>query len=283
MQKRIKVFLGILVLICFSNNVKPISEDAAKWWGVGVGSATGVAVGSLVGKIVCDSFGQENIYLERDVVEEAMVMPIKYPVALGLGTLSGALSGSLVGYLVYKILLRYTPQGRFLRAKKVIDEIKHDSLINNDFINDYYLIKHVTYKFGTSWPLVLCRDHFESYTSKLQDAFELLTDAYDEAKKDRKLNSLCKKNKSLMADIENIICLIEKRMYVIVGNLDYKFQVSLYERYLEKQRQLQQDTLERDRDRKLKETKILIDASQKERNRQLLQNHQGNVNFNVNL
>ena len=35
--------------------------------------------------------------------------------------------------------------------------------------------------------------------------------------------------------------------------------------------------------RKLKEAKILIDASQKERNRQLLQNHQGNVNFNVNL
>jgi len=122
MKKIIKIFSGILVLSCFLNNANPISENTAKWCGVGVGGATGLAVGSLVGKIICGGLGVRDAYLERHVAEEIAIMPIKYSAAFGVGSLSGFLSGSLVGYLVYKLLLKYTPQGRLLRAKKIIDE-----------------------------------------------------------------------------------------------------------------------------------------------------------------
>ncbi len=264
MCKKINIFLLVTTLAFGVSSVKPISENTAKWWGAGVGTVVGLGAGKITSLMITD---KTKMWTTSGLV------------------CAGA--GGLAGYLLYMNLLTYTPQARYLRAEAIVKKVTTDSLIKSEFETSEEIEQHITFRFGTSWPIALARARFEDAVIALASSLDLLSVAKKEAKKDVTLSSLYKKCKMLKEEIREIVRLIEKRVGMIVRLQDYKFQVQLYEQHKEEERrrmhemQMHKETLrEREKDREFKQVKYGASFLQKER---AMSNSDVPVRVNVNI
>ncbi len=262
-----KLYLSVIVFVflLFSTSAKPISKESAKWWGFGTGAVTGT-IASLA------TYG---------------IMEIDGSGSVPLAVIVGAGVGALFGYLIYSGCINNTPEKRFEWAKKEFKTICSDSLIDKKYHYDEQLIRHIYFRFGTSWPLVKARSQFEYLRNRLYYASQTLRQAYDEAKKDSNLYRIAKKCKKLKKEMKLVFSAIEEGNYFVVQDDNYHFQVRLYEKHVEKQRRLEHERIERDRDRQEKKDRHRDRIRQKEKDRRqkanFLSGHRDNVNVNVNL
>ena len=283
------VSLFLLFTFSFLSNIQPISENSAKWWGAGTGVATGAIAGT------CSYFflthgakkdlkvRQDNLWFSSEN-GNIDIRPFTYfaSVLFGVGT------GALTGYLVYQYLLNQTPQVRYLSAKEIVRRVLSDSLISSQFKSNREIVKQITFRFGTNWPLVLAREYFEGITNSLRISDTLLDKALLEAEKDTKLSSLCKKCTELKQQIPVIVDLIIKRMNVIIDSADYKFQVKLYQTHAEELKRREHESKEREKDRWTQYHIHSDKINQKEKDRKLKENilnthGKENVAVNVNI
>ena len=287
MKSTIKALAVATSFFVFSN-IQAISQDSAKWWGIGTGAVTAVVVGGGTFLYCTDCMQVQpgkikDCYWYHSDGNKMTINNASYlaSAAAGLGV------GALTGYLVYKYLLTQTPQARYLSAKKIIQNVLLDSLVETQFKTNEDMIKHINIRFGTSWPLVLARSYFESVARDLRYANKLLISAYDEAKKDSKSFYLCQKCEKLQGQIPVIIDLIANRMNVVVEHDDYKFQVKLHQNYLEEMKRQEHERREKEKDR-LHEYHMHSDKiHQKDKDRKLkkdtLNANQGNVAVSVKI
>ena len=282
-----KLFFGIYLFSLFFGSVEAVKMEHAKWWGLGVGSAAGLVT---AGGVYYVWSGNKFVPVCGGKLAGSA--------ALGVGV------GGLAGYIAYRIALSNTPEARFEKAKEIIQNVWSDSLIGLDFTDSARFISMVNMSFGTSWPLVLGRQHFENKRNQLRSASYLIHRAHSEASKDYNLSWICDKCDELKRDISDILRIIEYRMNLIFNSYDYRKQVKIYEKYLEEEKKREHDRIERSKDRNAKlymhsqkirqkdknrDAKLQmhrIEMKQKDRNRKLLQkvSSQENVdiNFNVN-
>ncbi len=272
MNKRIKSIIFLVLFLSCLNTTNPISESSAKWWGVGAGVVGTVVVGGVT-------------YF---VLNDGKFVPWNNN-KLFIGGAAGAVGGALIGYLVYKGLLSCTPQAMYSRARNIVESIADDSLINGYLETPNDVIKHITFRFGTSWTLVLARTNFEGKRQRLNDAYQLLRQVEDEARNDVQLHWLVKKCKKLKETIKPLIQLTSDRMALVVDSRDYKQQVALYEKYKEAERQRAFKRDEKSKDRWLEGKKHHDKMRRKDKDRRQKQQFlntqqgQGNVKVNVNL
>ncbi|MBD3231386.1 hypothetical protein GF322_01855 [Candidatus Dependentiae bacterium] len=230
MNKKINFFIILVTFFIFSF-IKPLKESHCKWWASGIGGVAGVISGGLM---LNKSF-KKKLNLKD------------FFISSGVGTGIGV----LIGYIIYKILLSYTPEARYFASKNIVRNIFSDEIIGSNFCSEDLLIKCIIAKFGTSWPLVLARNYFEFATCSLKNARVSLDKARKEIKNDPSYSKLLQKIKDLEENIKILIDLITERMSLLISHPDYKFQVKLYEKHIKEIRKREHETKERDKDRVL--------------------------------
>ncbi|MFC1894560.1 hypothetical protein ACFLYH_01270 [Candidatus Dependentiae bacterium] len=285
-MKSKRKFLFLVILGLSISFVRPIKESTAKWLGVGSGVVSGTAGGVITGGYLT-GWGKKEPVRRNYWCESDGTNPIKINTMTPLvSTLAGIGSGALVGYSVYRLLLNMTPEKRYERAEEIVEYILTDSLISIDFQTDDEIIKHVTLRFGSSWPLVLARSFFEDLLLRLRKAYKLVKMSEKETRKDINLSWLQKKCNFLEYSINDITDMISARVGVIVNDEDYKFQVKHYEDYMKEKRRREHESRERDKDRWVQHSQHLDKMNQKDKDRNfkqnVLQTHNiGNINLNV--
>jgi len=208
-----------LVLFCTVAQVQPLSESTAKYGAI----AGGVVAGGLAG-------AGSYYYLTKEKHFEPSTCAL-------LSVLAGTAAGGLTWWALDAWLSSLTPRGKYRAATKLVGYVEADSLVNRDFASEKELIRHVNARFGTSWPLALAREQGMSLAASLSSARSLLASAYQEASGQPEYVTLCADCKNLEARIDQITKIIEPRVNVIINNKDYHFQVKLYEKHLEAERQ----------------------------------------------
>jgi len=155
-------------------------------------------------------------------------------------TIIAALAGTIVGGLTWwglsALLHSFTPQGKLLAAQKIIAQAEYDALISRNFTTSDELLNAVNIRFGTTWPLVLAREHFINMNRNLALAASMLISAEQEATRDGgfAIASACKE---YQARIPALIKTIEIYMTNIVHDPAYEAQVKNYEKHQEAERQ----------------------------------------------
>ena len=241
-MKKMIIRFAAVVLFCSLTPVKPISENTAKYGAIAGGVVVGAAAG--VGGWY---------FLEKVQHMDRMTSII-------LGVLAGGAAGGLTWWMLDAWLQTLTPRGKYLAALKVVTYVELDSLTARDFATIEELISHVNARFGSSWPLVLAREHCMSMASSLNSVLSSLQSAYYEAKESPEYATLCNNIQTLQEKIDKLAKRIEVRVNVIVGSQEYQFQVKLYEKHMEAER-------ERAHQAKLKQEDRWHDSAERERDR----------------
>jgi hypothetical protein len=275
-----KISLKKLMLVAFVAGVHtsahPISETTA-------------TVGGVVGGVVA---GAVSMYAANEILGYKApeghgwaVPPLidgKTP-RLVVSGLIGAGVGGLIGYAIYSMLYAQTPTARFAAAKAIIQSVSRNHLITKEFATIEDLTSYLTAYFGTSWPLLNARDAYMGLAYSLDTARDLLSKANDEAQNKAGYETLCAQCVEYNEKITQLAQAIEPRIVAITKHEKYEFQVQLYEKYKEGERQrvheekLQQDALSHDSWERFKDR---WHDSSKEYSKQKHQDHILNTNPN---
>lgn len=248
MNTTLKKILAVAALgtTCFT--VKPIHETTAK-------------VGAVVGGVGVGALSGVGTYYGLD---DGGAGGLNKNARLAIAGIVGMGAGALTWYLLDMFLHSLTPTGRVSTARLLIDTVEHDSLVNKKFSGEKELFSFITAHFGTSWPLVLGREHYMKLTTSLEAARQLLMVAYDEARGKSEYSGLIRQCEKLRQKIVDLAATIEPRVTTIANHEKYHFQVRLFEKHMEAERQrshekamqaanLGHDSVERERDRREKQ------------------------------
>ncbi|MBD3273078.1 hypothetical protein GF385_01880 [Candidatus Dependentiae bacterium] len=255
--------LGILLSIFFTT-LNPISENGAKWVGVGCGVGAGAL--TLAG-ILYDSGSFRSEYGGR-FTNRRRNNDVLFATVFGLGV------GGLVGYLAYKIAMYNTPKAKFNRASDIINKILLEDLVAKKFNSVELYIRYILGRFSSNWPLVDARQKLQSIKLNLIEARTLLTSACSQAVKDHKY--LYDGAKEFYEIIDDFLDRIFDRMSVLISHPFYKDQLKRYEKYQKELRKRQEKMHQRWEKQR-----------EKQKDRELLQNLAGqrpaNVGINFNM
>jgi hypothetical protein len=262
----LKKILLFLFFLNFTNVSKPISETSTKVISNGVGMVSGILAAGITYNVLTDgNLRNPNV---GDVFITGAV---------------GAATGALIGFLLYNILQQYTPKTKFANAKKIIDSLSTDNLIFQKFDSSSDFIKQINFLFVTSYPLVLGRFHYENCKNKLIFALSILNNVESEIAINNDLNYLKIKIKKLRENAKIMLEIIENNRNMIIEDPNYNYQVKLYEDYMARERQLEQQKRENALDRSQKWAIHNEKMRQKEQDRILKQNFLNRQNGPVNV
>lgn len=228
-KKALPIVFGIL-LAASPFSAKAISENTAKAGAAVASLAIGGGAGAL-----------SYFYLLPNNLNQ----PSKIALSVAIGACSGAISW----YTAYAIFHSMTPQGKLASAQNLIQLVDSDSLIARNYDSLHDFISHVSIRFGTSWPLVLTRNHLIHSSNHLLEAQSLLNSAYQEAYQDSSLTNLCTEIKKLQDKLPRLAKTLEDTISAVTQTHDYLEQVKLYERHLEEERKRQHQSWEKNMDR----------------------------------
>lgn len=230
-----RYILMLISLLSPNTSVSPISENTANIGSIGGGAA----VGALSAWLTSLALNQRNATNDK----------LSPATKLAIAGLVGAGVGGLTWYGLNQYLHTLTPTGRFRAASDLIMFAETDSLITRKFQSVNEIVSHANGRFGTSWPLVLARDHCMTIRNSLSTAYSLLSAANSEAMGKIEYGDLCARCSAQQDKIQAMADLLEQRVNAVVEHESYQFQVKLHEEYLEQQRALAAQREEKQRDR----------------------------------
>ncbi len=230
-----RYILTLISLLSLNTSVSPISENTANIGSIGGGAVTG-ALSAWLTSLALN---------QRNATNDTLSPSTKYAIA----GLVGAGVGGLTWYGLNQYLHTLTPTGRFRAASDLIMFAETDSFITRKFQSVNEIINHANGRFGTSWPLVLARNHCMTIRNSLSTAYSLLSASNSEAMGKFEYGDLCARCCTQQNKIQVMTELLEQRVNAVVENESYHFQVKLHEEYLEQQRALEAQRQEKQRDR----------------------------------
>lgn len=247
------VVVGVVVIGFCVNSGRAITEKTATIGAVGGGVVLGLIAGGL-------TYGATNPSLSGN----KSIIPAFF---VGVGTVA------VSWWLLDQLLATFTPKGRINAAKNIVRWVESDSVLMREFTSDE-LVSYINARFGSSWPLVLAREHVMSLTRGIDEVFNLVARVRQDLEEDDSFGFSTKGQ-----EFERKACFLmralELRMNLIINHKDYQFQVKLYEKHQEAVRQREHDmalkageraheSWERSKDRR-------HESEEKERDRQLKQ------------
>lgn len=218
-----KIVALSLALAVTTQTVSPISETTATVCAVGGGAVTGALAG----------YGVHYLARKNGCSDTTTWL------LTGLGS---AAAGVGAGALIYHIMSKYTPTGRFAYAQGIIADLYADPIIAGAHDGTDHLVARITSRHGTSWPLVAAREALMQQSVNLGSAATALDMAYTEAKENPgKYPEIMQNYQQLRTSIPHIYHNIEYVLKVITNHAQYNGQVSLFERHMEQVRQQQHE------------------------------------------
>ena len=219
MKNYVKTKILILLTFCLVTvSTQPLSEKTAKYGAI----AGGVAAGTLTGLFTHYGF------LKNSNINPTMKLLLTCLPAAGVG--------GLVWWLLDDYLFSLTPRGKCLAAEKIMRWIEMDSVIFKDFYSAEEFISHVTVRFGTSWPLVLSRNHLMLISTNLSQVQSLTQSIRSETSGNAEYADVLTRCQAMEAKFQSIATKIEQTINYLAKNPDYAFQVQLHEKHLEAER-----------------------------------------------
>lgn len=215
--------LSLALAFCSQQTARPISETTATVCAIGGGAVSGALAGYGIHYLA-----KKNGYSNTTTW-----------LLTGLGS---ATAGVGAGALIYYIMSKYTPTGRFAYAQGIIAELYADPIIAGAHDGTEHLIARITSAHGTSWPLVAARENLMRQSVNLGSAATALDMAYTEAKANPgRYPEIMQNYQQLRASIPHIYHNIEHVLNIITNNEKYDSQVQLFERHMEQVRQQQHE------------------------------------------
>ena len=208
---------GLGLGVCI-NSVNAISEKAAT-----IGAIGGGVVGGLI-------TGGATYALMPQAIEPTAFKNSVPPLIVGLGT------AVVSWWLLDRWLSMLTPKGRLSAATKIIRWIETDSFMMREFTSSEELVSYINIRFGTSWPLVFAREHLMQLTEGIEEVLHLLRLIHQDVEGDC-LWEITTKCKELEVRVQTLTHALEVRMNLVFCHKDYQFQVRLYEKHQEAERQ----------------------------------------------
>lgn len=212
------IVIGGVGIGIFFGSVDAISEKTATIGAVGGGVALGLLAGGL-------TYGATQPFSNGDGAK-----------SLVPAVLVGVATTAISWWLLDQWLTTLTPQGRLNAAMKLVRWVESDSLVMREFATSEELVSYINVRFGTSWPLVLAREHIMNLTNGIGEVFGLV-DLVRQDLADDASWSMTTKCKELEGRAGTLVRALELRMNLIASHRDYQFQVGLYERHKEAERQ----------------------------------------------
>jgi len=216
------ISLGIAFSVCLSFQANSISEQTAK-------------IGSIAGGAAIGAVTTAGTYL---LIKDSEVAS-SFIAKIAIAGIAGACTGGITWFILDQLLQKMTPIGRFNAADIIVNYVNLDSIIARNFSSPKDFESHVSARFGTSWPLVMARNHMNRMLESLAQAYQLLEHSHNEAQGTARYGDLPHRCKEMQGKIGMIRQAIDDRMDLIVGNQlheRYQFQVQLYEKHLEASR-----------------------------------------------
>lgn len=253
-----KLSTSFVIVVSLLSSAQPLSENMAEMLSVGGGVVIGGAAGAGT-YYIADNYTHNNTY------------------KLIAGGIVGGGVGYLSYSGLHSWLYGKTPTARIAAAKAIVfaaaqtlEQIEqnlttsfNDRVVKKNFDNDALFIAHVNARFGTSWPLVRAREFLlaiprdarnsvDSLHRLAESAREPLDLAMNEMRSSGGYISLKHDGDSIVSaiksiqnkcvelknnDIVQLAALVEIPLVTIVQQDNFAFQVELYEKHVEAERQ----------------------------------------------
>jgi len=234
MLSRKKTLIVAMVGLSMIGNSCPIGQTTVNV----ISGVGGVATGGLVGAITYNGL---NDWAGADHSKKTTQ---KF-----LSVLAGGGSGALATYILYKWLCNYTPEGRYYNSLKFYEKLKNDSMLSNEQMSEADLISHVNSRWVGNWPLVLAREFLTRARSELTESLNRIDKAMNELKGGEDPYGLYNKSVTLKKLLLEFAPIIEHRVGMITNNPSYNFQVNIYQKHLEKEKDREENAWHHTADR----------------------------------